>query len=423
MINKSSGKSEIKELTLSLKELESAVQGAFGVKWVDRFANSLDTVTSKTQKLTTVTKKSLKLAKADFDQLNQLAGGSSTQTTTTTTVTTEQAEEFDKVASIIKGLEDWIGSFSSEGVSILADALAAIGAVAAYVSPGLARLYNDFLKPIAQFTGGIAIAAIRALSSGLEGLASFLGFSSGSASDFIAVAGGIGSVLLSVAALVGGAELAFAAFGGVVAALATPAGAIAALILLIGGIVTAAGNAGEMIEALKLVLTGIGDFIVGVFTGDWKRAWLGVSNVFKGIWNGMVIVFESAVNVIITGINWLIERLNAISFDIPEWVPGIGGLTYGINIPPVSKISLPRLAAGAVIPAGSEFLAVLGDQTSGRNLEAPESLIRQIVREESGAGTTVRLAFTGSLSELGRVLKPVIDSESKRVGTRLVVEG
>ena len=57
------------------------------------------------------------------------------------------------------------------------------------------------------------------------------------------------------------------------------------------------------------------------------------------------------------------------------------GNTVGFNFPSIGKI--PYLAQGAVIPPNREFMAVLGDQTSGRNLEAPEDLIRQIVREES----------------------------------------
>ena len=85
---------------------------------------------------------------------------------------------------------------------------------------------------------------------------------------------------------------------------------------------------------------------------------------------------------------------------------------------------IPYLATGAVIPPRAPFMAVLGDQTNGRNLEAPEDLIRKIVREESGGGIEVvnTVNFEGDLAQLGRVLKPVIDSEVKRKGKSLATD-
>ena len=82
--------------------------------------------------------------------------------------------------------------------------------------------------------------------------------------------------------------------------------------------------------------------------------------------------------------NVFIAGLNKIKFTFPDWVPGMGGKSFGINLQPIQKLQIPRLATGAVIPPNREFLAVLGDQKSGNNIEAPEDLIRKIVREESG---------------------------------------
>ena len=106
----------------------------------------------------------------------------------------------------------------------------------------------------------------------------------------------------------------------------------------------------------------------------------------KGTINGLISNVEGMINAVIRGVNWLISQLNKISFDVPDWVPGIGGNSFGIDIPSISEVKLPRLARGAVIPPNREFMAVLGDQSSGNNLEAPEGLIRRIVREESGGG-------------------------------------
>ena len=88
----------------------------------------------------------------------------------------------------------------------------------------------------------------------------------------------------------------------------------------------------------------------------------------------------------VNGLNAVMRALNRLHIKIPDWVPGFGGRTFGFNIGYLSAPQIPYLASGAVIPPNKEFLAVLGDQKSGNNIEAPESLIRRIVREESGNG-------------------------------------
>mgnify|MGYP001116065329 FL=1 len=142
--------------------------------------------------------------------------------------------------------------------------------------------------------------------------------------------------------------------------------------------------AGAAFATLKEILGGIIDFIAGVFTGDWERAWNGIKRVFTGIATAIAGVFASVLNVIIRAINWITAQINKIDISVPDWVPFIGGKGFNPNIKPLKEFQIPRLAQGAVIPANREFLAVLGDQKRGTNIEAPADLIRQIVREEVG---------------------------------------
>lgn len=172
----------------------------------------------------------------------------------------------------------------------------------------------------------------------------------------------------------------------------------------------------NVIEGAKQIFGGFIDFLTGVFTLDWEKAWEGIKEIFRGIWNTIVGGLEAAVNLIIKGINWLIDQLNKIHFDIPDWVPGIGGKSFGINIPHVNELKIPRLAQGAVIPPNREFMAVLGDQKQGTNIEAPADLIRQIVREEInnfGGGEDITIKFTGDLAQLARVLSPEITRQQR----------
>lgn len=97
------------------------------------------------------------------------------------------------------------------------------------------------------------------------------------------------------------------------------------------------------------------------------------------------------VNGVIRALNKMISALNSLHVDVPDWVPAIGGKYLGFNIPSISEINIPRLARGAVIPPNREFLAVLGDQRSGNNIEAPEGLLRRIAREENGNGEVIAL--------------------------------
>ena len=143
----------------------------------------------------------------------------------------------------------------------------------------------------------------------------------------------------------------------------------------------------DVIDGVKQILGGFIDFLTGVFTLDWEKAWGGIKEIFRGIWNTIVGVLEAAVNLIIKGINWLIDQLNKIHFEIPNWIPGIGGKSFGINIPHVNDLKIPRLAQGAVIPPNREFMAVLGDQKSGTNIEAPLDTIKQAVAEVLGQGS------------------------------------
>lgn len=128
---------------------------------------------------------------------------------------------------------------------------------------------------------------------------------------------------------------------------------------------------------MKQILGGIITFISGVFTGDWDKAWEGVKQIFKGIWNGIVSILEGAVNLIIGGINWMIRQLNKIQIKAPDW---LGGGTIGFNIPAISTVSIPRLAQGAVIPPNREFLAVLGDQKTAQTLKPLWKPLNRLLR-------------------------------------------
>lgn len=192
----------------------------------------------------------------------------------------------------------------------------------------------------------------------------------------------------------------------------------------------------DLWDGIKQAASDLWDAIVSVWesAGSWFEdhvtkpigdAFEAVGNFIKNVLNGVIGGVEALINGVIKGINWLISQLNKIKFDVPDWVPAIGGKSFGINIPSVSEVKLPRLANGAVIPPNQQFAAILGDQRSGVNIEAPLSTIEQalenVLTRNGGFGgvTDVNVNFTGSLSELARILQPKITAETRRRGTNL----
>jgi phage-related protein len=176
------------------------------------------------------------------------------------------------------------------------------------------------------------------------------------------------------------------------------------------------------------ISANIVDPIQTAFTDAWENIKSAFETAFgaivefaKGIINSVIDLINGLINGVVSGMNAIINALNGISVSIPDWVPKIGGQTFGINLETITAPQIPKLATGAVIPPNSEFLAVLGDQRSGRNIETPEGLMRQIVREElASGGQEVTINFGGSLGALVRELKPYIDKENQRIGRSMV---
>lgn len=181
----------------------------------------------------------------------------------------------------------------------------------------------------------------------------------------------------------------------------------------------------NFVKGIKQIFHGVIDFFNGVFYGDWRRAWNGIKNIFTGIWNAMVAAVKSPVNLIISFMNAMLRgfqrmqngfasAMNHMNIQLPKWLQKFTGWSsVGFNIGYWSPNYIPYLAKGAVIPPNKEFMAVLGDQKNGNNIEAPESLIRQIVREESGGGQKQRIEIPVYLK--GKQIYKAVVEEGKVV--------
>ena len=213
-------------------------------------------------------------------------------------------------------------------------------------------------------------------------------------------------------------------------AVSNPVGAIiVGVVALIAALEALIQNWDNVVQFFKDTGQDIGDFFSKLFDDIgffFKNFWNDLTNGFKLFVNDIIRFINGLISAITNGINSILGALNKIKINIPDWVPGIGGKTWGFNIKSLSAPQIPYLAKGAVIPPNSEFMAVLGDQKTGTNIETPESLLRQIYREESNNGTiinllveligTVKQGMTVNLDgrKLARGMKPYND-EMKRI--------
>ena len=182
-------------------------------------------------------------------------------------------------------------------------------------------------------------------------------------------------------------------------------------------------------SAVDKGLNAVKNTFSNIFNGIW--------NIVKGICNSILGGIEKMVNGVINGLNNMINALNSLSFTVPDWVPELGGKSFGFNIPNMSSVALPRLAEGGFVKANTPQLAVVGDNRTQGEIIAPEDKIREnmiIAMEEffrkwkennpnDDQPTEIHFHFDGELSALAQVLKPYIDEENTRRGVKLVVGG
>lgn len=169
-------------------------------------------------------------------------------------------------------------------------------------------------------------------------------------------------------------------------------------------------------NSIKQIFNGIIDFVAGVFTGNWSRAWQGVKDIFGGIMNGLGSVIKGPLNAVISLINGAISGLNKISVSIPSWVPGFGGKTFGVNIP-----KIPMLAKGGIIDsptlamvgeAGKEAVVPLENNTQGLDLLANKLMERLGGANTSSTNTDRALQIILKLGDI-EFARALIDSINK----------
>ena len=145
----------------------------------------------------------------------------------------------------------------------------------------------------------------------------------------------------------------------------------------------------SILTIIRAIQTGI-DTVIGKIQNSWKNTWTSVKNTTSQIFNDMWAAIKSTINAILSGvesmangvvraINKMVDALNNLHFDIPDWVPGLGGKSFGLHIPHISEVSIPRLAQGGFVRANTPQLAMIGDNRHQGEIVAPEDKMQAMV--------------------------------------------
>lgn len=180
----------------------------------------------------------------------------------------------------------------------------------------------------------------------------------------------------------------------------------------------------EVFTNVKAVLQSIISFITSVFAGNWSSAWNSIKKAFQSVWDGMVTVVKIPINLIISAINKMtgavesavnsiIDGLNTLSFDIPDWVPKIGGSHFGFDLGHIDIPEIPKLASGGLATAPT--LAMVGDN---RNASVDPEVIAPLSKLTSMLGSTdpAVLSLLGEILEAIKDKRTVVSVDSNAIG-------
>lgn len=176
-------------------------------------------------------------------------------------------------------------------------------------------------------------------------------------------------------------------------------------------------------RGVKTIFDGILKVFKGIFTGDMKMVLEGFKQIFKGVFDSLWSIAKAPLNLIIRGINMLIRGANKIKFDVPDWVPGLGGKQFGFNIPQIPLLNVgtnyvpeDQLAyihkGEAVVPKkfnSKEYFGTGNDETN--------SLLEQVIE----AIENIEIAPYTTIKDVGRTAVNYINNKKRQTGKRVLI--
>ena len=253
----------------------------------------------------------------------------------------------------------------------LSAALTALGSVIEAVKPYAQWLWEELLLPLAQWTGGMILEILEGLTQKLQGVSRWIGENQSAVRAMTAVAAAFLAVWSGgqVASWLTEAEGLTGFFGGLLKGVLAVIAAVGLLGEDFGGL---PGLANRALSGIRQVLQGFPQWLR-------EKVLALLPQEFKDTANKGIRVVNGLLQVVAAGLNFIIKSINSLSFTVPKWVPLVGGQSIGYSLKNVTPPQIPYLARGAVLPANKPFLAMVGDQRHGTNIEAPLATIQDAV--------------------------------------------
>ena len=174
-------------------------------------------------------------------------------------------------------------------------------------------------------------------------------------------------------------------------------------------------NVKNIFGDIKNIFGGLIDFITGIFSGDWEKAWNGIIDTFSGIFSLLADVAKAPLNLVIgfinglitgvqSGINAIVRSVNKLSFKVPNWVPGIGGEDFGFHFQEADFSKIPYLAQGGYVKPNTPQLAMIGDNRHQGEVVAPEDKLLDMAQKAAAMASSAEL-LAEAISILKQILK------------------
>lgn len=260
------------------------------------------------------------------------------------------------VAAALQPLQDTITNLFGENagaafggiITILQSVMGVIGQLVSFATTTVKPIIQDIFGFITQTVVPVILQTITAAAPSIANIIS-----------------GVGSAVMTVAQIIGqGIQFLMP----IIQTLATALLHIGQVVVpaVLAAISVFAEGISNAIAGVKTVFEGIITFITGVFSGNWRQAWEGVKSIFTGIFDTLGALFKTPINAVIALINKAISGINNLGLTIPDWVPVIGGKSFGINIPEIPMLKYGGFTTGPSIAGEAGAEAVISFQRAVR---------------------------------------------------------
>lgn len=313
------------------------------------------------------------------------------------TITDFITELYDLIKSVIGFVIDLLGPSFDEIVAIISGAISAIIKIVTGVL--------DILKGVIEFLNGIFTGDIDKCMQGIKDiikgcLEAIWGIIKAIVSLIVSLVKGTVDIVINLLKDI------FTVIGNILSSIKSVFDKV--LMAIFNAVIS-------VIDGIKDALWNIVDFVGDTFSSAWSNVWNGIINAFDNIFGGIVDIAKGPINLVIglingmldgleSGINWIVRKINTLSFDVPDWVPVIGGDHFGFDLPEVGFGSIPYLAEGGYVKPNTPQLAMIGDNKHQGEVVAPEDKLIDMAQKAAAMASSAEL-LAEAISILKQILK------------------